>query len=94
MIFLRATKYELNPEKMKGFVDYLYIFVSKSRLETQNLSFEFGLNSESEVILVERWSSKSDYQAFIKKDEVKKELNVLEKMAYKTTELYAFDTIR
>ncbi|ADE19609.1 putative quinol monooxygenase [Mycoplasma crocodyli] len=94
MIFSRAIKFELNPEKMKGFVDYLYIFVKKTRLETQNLSFEYGLNSESEVVLVERWSSEKDYKAFNKKEEVKKELSTLEKMAYKTTELYAFDTIK
>ncbi|TNK89981.1 antibiotic biosynthesis monooxygenase, partial [Mycoplasmopsis pullorum] len=29
MIYVRATLYTINPEKIKGFIDYLHIFVKK-----------------------------------------------------------------
>ncbi|TNK92907.1 antibiotic biosynthesis monooxygenase [Mycoplasmopsis pullorum] len=86
--------YTINPEKIKGFIDYLHIFVKKARMETQNLSFEYGLNSDSEIVLLERWSTKDDYLEFEKKEEMNRELKTLAKMALKVDVLYSFNTIK
>lgn len=94
MIYSKATKYIVKEEKLKGFVDYLYVFVKKARMETQNLSFEYGLNQTKEIIVLERWSSQNDSENFEKKEEIKKELDTLAKMATKTVLIYSLDTIR
>lgn len=94
MIYSKATKYIVKEEKLKGFVDYLYVFVKRARMETQNLSFEYGLNLSKEIIVLERWSSQKDLDFFEKKEEIKKELDTLSKMATKTEILYSLDTIR
>lgn len=94
MIYSKATKYIVKEEKLKGFVDYLYVFVKKARMETQNLSFEYGLNQTKEIIVLERWSSQNDSENFEKKEEIKKELDTLTKMATKTELIYSLDTIR
>ncbi|QDY88073.1 antibiotic biosynthesis monooxygenase [Mycoplasma anserisalpingitidis] len=94
MIYSKATKYIVKEEKLKGFVDYLYVFVKKARMETQNLSFEYGLNQTKEIIVLERWSSQNDSENFEKKEEIKKELDTLAKMATKTELIYSLDTIR
>ncbi|AWX70069.1 antibiotic biosynthesis monooxygenase [Mycoplasmopsis anatis] len=94
MIYSKATKYIVKEEKLKGFVDYLYVFVKRARMETQNLSFEYGLNLSKEIIVLERWSSQKDSDFFEKKEEIKKELDTLSKMATKTEILYSLDTIR
>ncbi|QDY87622.1 antibiotic biosynthesis monooxygenase [Mycoplasma anserisalpingitidis] len=94
MIYSKATKYIVKEEKLKGFVDYLYVFVKKARMETQNLSFEYGLNQTKEIIVLERWSTQNDSENFEKKEEIKKELDTLAKMATKTELIYSLDTIR
>ncbi|MEE3928023.1 antibiotic biosynthesis monooxygenase [Mycoplasmopsis ciconiae] len=94
MIYTKATKYKVKDEKMKGFVDYLYVFVKKARMETQNLSFEYGLNDHDEVVVIQRWSSIQDEIDFANKPEFKKELETLEKMAKEVTTLYSFTTIK
>lgn len=94
MIYSKATKYIVKEEKLKGFVDYLYVFVKKARMETQNLSFEYGLNETKEIIVLERWSTQNDSENFEKKEEIKKELDTLAKMATKTELIYSLDTIR
>ncbi|QDY87008.1 antibiotic biosynthesis monooxygenase [Mycoplasma anserisalpingitidis] len=94
MIYSKATKYIVKEEKLKGFVDYLYVFVKKARMETQNLSFEYGLNQTKEIIVLERWSSQNDSENFEKKEEIKRELDTLAKMATKIELIYSLDTIR
>lgn len=94
MIFTKATKYNIQQEKMKVFVDYLYVFVKKARMETHNLSFEYGLNTNTEVVVLERWSSKQDFESFLKKEGINNEISTLEKMSIKTTLLYQFNSIK
>ncbi|VEU70168.1 putative quinol monooxygenase [Mycoplasmopsis glycophila] len=94
MIFVRATKYVINPEKAKPFLDYLLVLTKKTRMLEMNLSFEYGMPAENEVVLLERWSSHKDYQNYISNKEFAVEIQTLSEMASKTLVLYEFTTIK
>ncbi|QZE12276.1 antibiotic biosynthesis monooxygenase [Mycoplasma sp. Ms02] len=94
MIYIKSTKYVVNAEKLKVFLDYLHVFVKKGRMELHNLSLEYGLINENEIILTERWSSQQDLKNFEKRDEIKVELETLAKMASQTLVLFALETVK
>ncbi|WP_036452449.1 putative quinol monooxygenase [Mycoplasma buteonis] len=94
MIFVKATTYVINPEKMKPFLDYIYVFSKKTRMLEMNLSFEYGIQNDDKVILVERWSSQEEYGKFTANPDFKKELETLNKMSKKVITLYEFQTIK
>ncbi|SJZ55776.1 putative quinol monooxygenase [Mycoplasmopsis verecunda] len=91
MIYAKATRYIINPEKMKGFIDYLYILTKKTRMKEENLSFEYGLESEDKVLVIERWSSKATYESFIKIEEFKKEFATIRKMSKNVVNIYEIE---
>ncbi|ATO30811.1 antibiotic biosynthesis monooxygenase [Mycoplasmopsis bovirhinis] len=88
MIYTKATRYIINPEKTKIFVDYLYILTQKVRKLEKNLSFEYGLESRDKIVLIQRWSTTEDYESFETNEEFKKELATLSKMSHKVIELF------
>ncbi|VEU76507.1 antibiotic biosynthesis monooxygenase [Mycoplasmopsis columboralis] len=92
MIFAKASLYQVNEEKLKGFIDYLYVLTKKTRMLANNLSFEYGFNGK-EVILIERWTNASDYENHIKTEEYSKELSTLAKMSKNVTVLYQMETL-
>ncbi|SYV97029.1 Uncharacterised protein, partial [Mycoplasmopsis edwardii] len=55
MIYSKSFKYIINPEKLKGFIDYLYIFTQKVRMQETNLSFEYGLEGKDKIVILQRW---------------------------------------
>ncbi|UWV77353.1 antibiotic biosynthesis monooxygenase [Mycoplasmopsis cynos] len=79
MIYSRSFKYIINPEKIKGFIDYLYVFTQKARMFETNLSFEYGLEGKDKIIVLQRWSTRQSYQDFINIPEFDKEIKTLEK---------------
>ncbi|MFV8475665.1 antibiotic biosynthesis monooxygenase family protein [Mycoplasma sp. VS424B] len=91
MIFAKATRYIINPEKMKGFIDYLYILTKKTRMKEENLSFEYGLEAEDKVLVIERWSSKQSFEAFNQLDEFKKEFGTIRKMSKTVQNVYEIE---
>ncbi|EIE40481.1 hypothetical protein MCANUF31_01368 [Mycoplasmopsis canis UF31] len=88
MIYSKADRYIINPEKIKGFVDYLYIFTQKARMLETNLSFEYGLESKDKIIIQQRWSTKQNYEEFANNPEFKKELETLNQMSKRVDKLY------
>ncbi|RIV17004.1 putative quinol monooxygenase [Mycoplasmopsis gallopavonis] len=94
MIFVKATTYVINPEKMKPFLDYLYVLTKKTRMLEMNLSFEYGIQEDDKVVLVERWSTEKDCQDYLRNPEFKEEIETLEKMSKKVINLYQFTTIK
>lgn len=92
MIFAKATLYVVNEEKLKGFIDYLYVLTKKTRMLSNNLSFEYGFVNKN-VVLIERWTSQKDYLSHIKTDEFSKELSTLEKMSKHINILYITQTL-
>ncbi|UUM20007.1 MULTISPECIES: putative quinol monooxygenase [unclassified Mycoplasma] len=92
MIFAKATLYQVKEEKLKGFIDYIYILTKKTRMLSNNLSFEYGFNGK-DIILFERWTSSQEYQNHIKTAEYSKELSSLEKMSKDVVVLYQMDTL-
>ncbi|QDF64771.1 antibiotic biosynthesis monooxygenase [Mycoplasma nasistruthionis] len=88
MIFAKATKYTINPEKLKVFIDYLFVLTKKTRVQEFNLSFEYALETNDKILILERWSTKEAYKNFIHLNEFKKELKTLEKMSKHTEVLY------
>lgn len=46
MIFIKATLYKVASEKIKGFIDYLYVFVKKAQIQELNLSFEYAITKK------------------------------------------------
>ncbi|WBP84254.1 antibiotic biosynthesis monooxygenase [Mycoplasmopsis edwardii] len=94
MIYSKSFKYIINPEKLKGFIDYLYIFTQKVRMQETNLSFEYGLEGKDKIVILQRWSTRNDYEQFIKQPEFDNELKTLEKMAKKTEILFDLDLER
>ncbi|WLP85820.1 antibiotic biosynthesis monooxygenase [Mycoplasma seminis] len=91
MIFAKATRYIINPEKMKGFIDYLYILTKKTRMKEENLSFEYGLEAEDKVLIVERWSTKESYESFHKLEEFQREFNTIKKMSKIVQNVYEIE---
>ncbi|MFV8401205.1 MULTISPECIES: antibiotic biosynthesis monooxygenase family protein [unclassified Mycoplasma] len=91
MIFAKATRYIINPEKMKGFIDYLYILTKKTRMKEENLSFEYGLEAEDKVLVIERWSSKQSFEAFNQLEEFKKEFGTIRKMSKTVQNVYEIE---
>ncbi|MFV8473836.1 antibiotic biosynthesis monooxygenase family protein [Mycoplasma sp. SK341A] len=91
MIFAKATRYIINPEKMKGFIDYLYILTKKTRMKEENLSFEYGLEAEDKVLVIERWSSKQSFEAFNQLEEFKKEFGTIRKMSKTVQNIYEIE---
>ncbi|TDV24160.1 hypothetical protein BCF59_0108 [Mycoplasmopsis mustelae] len=94
MIYTKATQYSINPEKLKGFIDYLYIFTQKARMCETNLSFEYGLLSHENIIVVERWTTRSEFENFIKIPGFAKEIETIEKMSKNVKVLYELDLNR
>ncbi|QNM93582.1 antibiotic biosynthesis monooxygenase [Mycoplasma sp. Pen4] len=94
MIFAKATRYTINPEKLKGFIDYLYIFTKKARMKEENLSFEYALEAPDKILVLERWSTKLDYTNFINEEEFTKEIKTIEKMSKTVQSLYEVELIR
>ncbi|WP_025755627.1 putative quinol monooxygenase [Mycoplasmopsis cricetuli] len=92
MIFAKATRYQINEEKLKGFIDYLYVLTKKTRMLTNNLSFEYGFDNK-DIVIIERWTSDQDYEKHIKTDEYSKEFATLQKMSIKVTVLYQINTL-
>ncbi|MHA3785952.1 antibiotic biosynthesis monooxygenase family protein [Mycoplasma sp. Z244C] len=91
MIFAKATRYIINPEKMKGFIDYLYILTKKTRMKEENLSFEYGLEAEDKVLVIERWSSKQSFEQFNQLEEFKKEFGTIKKMSKTVQTVYELE---
>ncbi|WP_027121063.1 antibiotic biosynthesis monooxygenase [Mycoplasma leonicaptivi] len=94
MIFSKTTRYIINPEKIKGFIDYLYIFTQKTRMQETNLSFEYGLEGKDRIVVIERWSTRQDYENFIKIDEYNNEINTIAKMASRVQTLFELNLER
>ncbi|AKA49808.1 antibiotic biosynthesis monooxygenase [Mycoplasmopsis gallinacea] len=94
MIYARATLYKVDEEKLKGFIDYLYIFAKKVCIQNTNLSFEYGLENKGDVYVIERWSTEEEYKKFIAEKEFKTELATLSKMAKNVHILYQMTTKR
>ncbi|UUD35943.1 antibiotic biosynthesis monooxygenase [Mycoplasmopsis citelli] len=92
MIFAKATLYQVKEEKLKGFVDYMFILTKKTRMLSNNLSFEYGFNGK-DIILFERWTSLQEYENHIKTQEYSKELSTLKKMSRGVVVLYSMDTL-
>ncbi|QGZ97313.1 antibiotic biosynthesis monooxygenase [Mycoplasma sp. NEAQ87857] len=94
MIFAKATLYVINPEKIKPFVDYLYVLTKKIRMVETNLSFEYGLRETGEIVVLERWSTRDVYNQFMTNKEFADEFETLSKMAKKSINLYEMDTVK
>ncbi|WP_426461246.1 putative quinol monooxygenase [Mycoplasma hafezii] len=94
MIFAKATTFIINPEKTKPFLDYMFVLSKKTRMLEMNLSFEYGLQSDDKVVLIERWSSLADYNNFVNDPNFSTEFKTLTKMAKKVSVLYEFETIK
>lgn len=94
MIYAKATRYIINPEKTKMFVDYLYILTQKVRKLEKNLSFEYGLESRDKILIIQRWSTEADYENFESQEEFKKELETLNKMSLKVFEIFDLNIAR
>ncbi|WP_406614510.1 antibiotic biosynthesis monooxygenase family protein [Mycoplasma corogypsi] len=94
MIFAKSTTYTINPEKMKPFLDYLFVLTKKVRMLELNLSFEYGIADDDKIVLVERWSSKQSYDDFAKIDEFKKELDTLAKMSKTVVVNFELTTVK
>ncbi|MGZ9755520.1 antibiotic biosynthesis monooxygenase [Mycoplasma sp. 394] len=88
MIYTKATQYIINPEKMKGFIDYLYVFTQKTRMQETNLSFEYGIQADDKILVIERWSNFNEFDKFIKNPEFAKELQTLSKMSKAVNVIY------
>ncbi|MBN4083240.1 antibiotic biosynthesis monooxygenase [Mycoplasma sp. CSL10137] len=94
MIYAQATIYTIDPEKLKGFIDYLYVFTQKTRMKEKNLSYEYGLMTEEKILVIQRWSTKQDYEDFINIEEFAKELKMLKKMSKNVKNLYQIELTR
>ncbi|MEA4134461.1 antibiotic biosynthesis monooxygenase [Mycoplasma sp. 2045] len=94
MIFAKASRYVINPEKLKGFIDYLFILTKKTRMKEENLSFEYSVDPEGVVIVLERWSTRLDYEKFMQLEEFKQEFKTLNKMCKLVNTLYDVDLVK
>ncbi|AKB11044.1 antibiotic biosynthesis monooxygenase family protein [Mycoplasmopsis synoviae] len=98
MIFIKATLYKVASEKIKGFIDYLYVFVKKAQMQELNLSFEYAITKKDQevvsVLLVQRWTNKQAYEAFVTKEEFKKEFFTLKSFAKETSLVFEVTTAK
>ncbi|WP_322901038.1 antibiotic biosynthesis monooxygenase [Mycoplasmopsis felis] len=94
MIYSKTTKFIVPNNKLKEFLEILKKIVNKIRIQETNLSFEYGLEKQKNVLLIERWSTKEDFHNFYKKQDIIDDFKSLENNCLKFSILFELEIKR